>query len=115
MFKKLIIICFIPILSACLEMENGEKVGQIIDLKQSGFFVKTWECKIRGTMGSSISFTIENKDLLNVAHKYMREKKFVAIKYSGELFTFIRSDSHNYFINSIEAIEENNDQEHNPS
>jgi hypothetical protein len=102
------------ILTGCYTIEEGEKTGQIIGLKKSGIFVKTWECRIirgglqdgSGNIGTSLQLTIEDKSLLEKAKKYMDEKKMVSLKYHQEFITFFRSesDSENCFIDSIEEM-----------
>lgn len=117
--KKYLILPICVLLNGCWETENGDINGQIIALTSSGMFVKTLECKIiRGGMddgsggfASSMWLTVENKNLLPKIKKFMNEKKFINIQYHKEFATFCRSDSDNFFINDIEEIkkEKNNE------
>lgn len=80
------------------------------DVHKSGFFTKTWECRLirggfddgSGTIGTQLNLTIENDDVAHKAMELMKGKKNVIIKYHHEFFTFLRSDSDNYFLDFIE-------------
>jgi hypothetical protein len=102
------------LVSGCWTLEEGEKVGQIVDVHKSGFFVKTWECRLirgglddgSGTIGTKLDLTIENDYVAHKAIEFMKDKKNVIIKYHQEFFTFLRSDSNNYFLDFIEIEKE---------
>ncbi len=99
-------------LGGCWEIEKGEKTGQIVDVWQSGLFIKTWECKVirgglddgSGVFGQVVQLTIEDENQLNKAREFMLKKANVAVRWHHELFNFFRSDSHSYFLDSLREI-----------
>jgi len=110
--KKVLILSLLTILlTGCYEIDNGEKVGNIVKLSREGFIVKTYEGElIRGNMsdgtgafGKQFNFTIENKKVIETAEKAMNLGKEVKIKYHQELVTFLRVGfSHdNFFVDDI--------------
>jgi hypothetical protein len=99
-------------LGGCWEIEKGQKTGQIVDVWQSGIFIKTWECKLirgglddgSGAFGQSIQLTIENDDQLHQAKEFMLKKSNVIVAYHTEMFTWFRSDSRSRFLDSIHEV-----------
>lgn len=112
MKKILAIILLCLPLSGCWTYQKGNGRGQIIGVWQSGFFVKTWECKIiigglddgSGTIGKSIDYTIENEEQAKKAHQLMLKKATVTFSFHNEITSFLRSDSDSKFIYSIDEI-----------
>lgn len=90
--------------------EKGEKVGFIIKIAKQGVIFETCEATLirggindgSGAFGSAFNFTIENNSLLEKAKQLMKERKEVRITYHKEAFTFLRSESNNYFLDDIE-------------
>lgn len=108
--RKLFVILMPLFLMGCWTLEEGEKIGQIISVYKSGFFVKTWELVLirggledgSGSIGNKFQCTIEDKHLVSKAKDIMKSKKNARIKFHGEFITFARSDSDGYFLDEIE-------------
>ena len=99
-------------LAGCWDIEKGQKTGQIVDVWQSGLFIKTWECKLirgglddgSGAFGQSIQLTIENEEQLQQAKEFMHKKTPVVVSYHKELVSFLRSDSASLFLDHIGEV-----------
>jgi len=100
------------LLGGCYVTATGEKNGTITKLAQSGLFCKTWEMEIvrggfasgTGVAGSAFDVTIEDMNLLKTAQAAIETGAEIRIRYRKELNSFCRSDSHSYFLTSIEIL-----------
>lgn len=109
--KKLILLAAL-LLTGCWETEKGEKVGNIVKLAKQGFLIRTNEAEMirggmsdgNGSFGKPFHFTIENEKLLEIVNQALEESKSVKIKYHKELLTLFRSESHDYFLDGVEII-----------
>lgn len=97
--------------SGCKTLVQGEKVGVIIKVSESGFFCKTWEATmIRGGLqdGSGafgimpFDFTIEDQRWLAFVIDALRTQREVRVKYRKEFISWCRSDSESHFIEYAE-------------
>jgi hypothetical protein len=121
--KKVIFIIFLlPFLSGCLTYTEGEKVGYVISVFDSGLFVKTTEVTLirgglnsgDGTIGNNFHLTINNQSKNDIYGKIifaMKNNRKVKVYFHEEVFTWCRSDSGSYFIDDIEIIDLENSKE----
>lgn len=113
MKKLFLLLCLIPILNGCWELERGEKTGNIVKVAKAGFLIKTWDAELirgglndgSGSMGSKFDFAIENNELVDQLRIAMESHKQVNIKYHQEFFTWLRNnDEKNYFLDEVKIL-----------
>src|ERR1051326_3614846 len=112
MFRLTLIACISISLYGCGEYLSGEKVGEIISCAKQGIFIKTFECSLirggiqdgSGAFGEKFNFTIENRDMMEKAKRYMLSGSKVKIKFHQEYVTLFRSDSQDFFVDEIEEV-----------
>lgn len=110
--KILMALALPMLLTGCVETAKGDKNGFITKVAKQGFFCPTWEAQIirggfnngSGASGAAFDFTIEDEALAQKVAKLSDERKEVKLTYRKEAVSFCRSDSHNYFLVSIEEI-----------
>lgn len=98
--------------SACWTVGEGEKVGIVTRVAQTGAFCKTYEGTIvrgglsggSGAFSQPFDFTIENPSDLRGLTEAMERGDEVRITYRAEMNTFCRSDSGNHFLTSARVI-----------
>lgn len=107
---KLVLLSFmLLLLTGCIEIESGEKIGQIVSIKKQGLFFKTWEVTIirggfeegTGTIGKSFSATIEDSRILEKAKNEIDSKGSIKIRYHSELTCAPWRASSCHFIDEI--------------
>lgn len=120
---------FLPIiaclmLTGCLDYSDGDKAGSVTKISRKGYFCKTWEGQINlggmrketqivgsgkdistveNTVVNTWDFTVEesHKDLIPIIQKYLESGQRITLHYHQEVLTFCRSDSDNYFVDSV--------------
>jgi hypothetical protein len=95
-WKSAVVVAVVILLAGCgtnFQPGTGEKIGQIVKLKQEGIFSKTWEAElIRGGMNSGsgsfgvqpFDFTIEDAATAQRIEKYLHDQTEVVITYRTE-------------------------------
>lgn len=99
-------------LSGCGNVGNGEKVGQVVKLAETGIICKTWEGEIvrggynggSGVQGASFDFTIEDPALLAQIQAALDGQYEIRLYYRTEMVTFCRSDSSDHFVTKVEVL-----------
>lgn len=108
--RKFLVVSMLGLsLTACKDMGNGEKVGQIVKLSKYGFFCKTYEAQIirgglnngSGASGLAFDFTIEDEKLVPAVQAALDSQTEVKIHYNTEAATACRSESGDHFLQSI--------------
>ena len=110
--KKILTLASCFLLTACYTTQEGDKVGIITKLAKQGVLFGTWEGQIiRGGMadgsggfGKSFEFTVENPKVLVQMQKAMDAQQEVKIHYHKEAVTWLRSESGDYFVDSVQVI-----------
>lgn len=91
---------------------DGEKVGQIVKLANTGMIYKTWEAEIirggfqgaSGVNGTAFDFTIESPALADTVRAYMEAQREVRITYRSEgIWRVGRSDT-GHFLTTITPV-----------
>lgn len=120
--KKLLALSTALLLTGCFDYSDGDRTGTITKFSRKGIFCKTWEGEMNlGGMrkqtnldskgnyaGTSMvanvwQFTVEDKDanIIPKIQESMQSGNVVTLHYRQELASICRSDSDNYFVNSI--------------
>ncbi len=112
MKKRLLISLMSLALTGCWETAKGDKVGVIVKCANEGLLIKTYECELirggmqggSGSFGKSFHFTVENRKDIPVLEDALNNQREVHITYHKELLTMFRSETDNYFLDSIQII-----------
>lgn len=112
MKKLLLPIAACLLLSGCIDIARGEKVGTITKLAQQGLVFNTWEGQIirgglsggSGGFGQSFEFTVEDPIVVEEIRAAMDSQSEVKITYHTEAITLWRSESGSHFVDKIEVL-----------
>ena len=122
-------LAFAPLLTACGDYSDGDRIGVIQKFSHKGFLVKTWEGDMllggivshdsstvdsggnvhtSVTMGTNVwSFTVENPALVEQVQHYMNAGIPVRVTYHQELMAspFRTETAGNYFLVGVTPIQ----------
>lgn len=114
--KKIIITAILGALtfSGCGVYSEGEKIGQITSIQESGIFCKTTEVTIvrggfnngNGVNGQISHFTVENNpELVKVLTSAMNNNQEIKVSFRQEFISLCRSDSDNIFAKEATTLD----------
>lgn len=110
--KKILSILICLSLTACYQTQEGDKVGTITKLAKQGVIFGTWEGQIirgglsggSGGFGQAFEFTVEKPEVLAQMQNAMNAQQEVRIHYHKEAITWLRSESGDYFVDSVQIL-----------
>jgi hypothetical protein len=110
--KKNLIMLACLTLTACYQTQEGDKVGTVTKLAKQGVIIGTWEGQIirgglaggSGGFGQSFEFTVEKPEVLAQLQSAMNAQQEVKIHYHKEAITLWRSESGDYFVDSVQVL-----------